>query len=71
MYCQIVLIEIVCHRAQRLAMLETTSFHEQLLILACGTHSDVMTPGSDEHAQKLALDLLMWLLTVQTCPTPV
>ena len=52
-------------------MLETTSFHEQLLILACGTHSDVMTPGSDEHAQKLALDLLMWLLTVQTCPTPV
>ena len=56
-------------------MLESSAFHEQLLIIACSgaAHHDVTAASahsSDEHAQKLALDLLMWLLAVQTCPTP-
>jgi hypothetical protein len=52
-------------RVQRLAMLESSTFHEQLLLIACGQAEPMGGgEGNEEHRQKLALDILTWILAV-------
>lgn len=56
---------LLLRRVQRLAMLENSTFHEQLLLIACA-HAEPAVTGeaSEEHRQKLALDILTWILAV-------
>ena len=54
-----------CSRVQRLALLESSTFHEQLLLIACGHGEPAEGEASEQHRQKLALDILTWILAVQ------
>lgn len=58
------------NRLQRLAMLDTSSFHEQLLLLCCGQDDDELVgeggvAASRQYRQQLALDVLTWVLAVK------
>ena len=46
-------------------MLESSNFHDRLVESACG-HDDLVDGCNDrEHRRHLALDILIWIMTIQ------
>uniref|UniRef100_T1IPT5 Dual E2 ubiquitin-conjugating enzyme/E3 ubiquitin-protein ligase BIRC6 n=1 Tax=Strigamia maritima TaxID=126957 RepID=T1IPT5_STRMM len=53
-------------RFQRLAMLESSAFHEKLIATICSSEaSNVWKSTSLEHRQHLCLDILIWVAAIQ------
>ena len=52
-------------RVQRLALVENVSFHDQLLVAACGQDDKLSASTSVEDRQGLALDILAWIAALQ------
>ena len=46
-------------------MVDDQSFHRRLVALVCRRNDSVACSTSEEHRQKLAIDLLMWIVTIQ------
>ena len=46
-------------------MVDDESFHRRLVALVCRQNDNVTCTTSEEHRQKLAIDLLMWIVTIQ------
>ena len=53
-------------RLQRYAMLESSTFHWQLMVIACGGQEEdsLTTSLGQEYRQRLALAVLTWALAV-------
>ncbi|CAH1791767.1 unnamed protein product [Owenia fusiformis] len=52
-------------RIQRCAMLDTTSFYEQLLLTVCDSDTRVSHQSSLAYRQNTALDILCWITALQ------
>ncbi|XP_064622207.1 baculoviral IAP repeat-containing protein 6-like isoform X2 [Lineus longissimus] len=52
-------------RLQRCMMLESASFHDQLLLAICGDDEKTPITTSIEHKQNLALDIACWVASIQ------
>ena len=49
-------------------MVEQNSFHEQLLLIACGANDLQIISTSATHRQQLALDVLTWITALKLHP---
>ena len=49
-------------------MVEQGSFHEQLVLIACGADDLQKVSTSVKHRQQLALDILTWITALKLHP---